>query len=505
MYNLSYSDVIPADSLIEETEKELASSQSPSAHKVLFAVIEAARLSCASALTDSPPPEITVNPTLELVEIEGPNYLPSRFNGRDLDGDNELFLAIWQPEPGSRHQARPLSPRELFAVKSVIEGLSAAEAAEAAGINPSQSLQALKEAFWAGLLVRPDSLIKREFHLLDPSPGDSRLMRAGTFSIQWHITQACDLSCKHCYDRSERNPMPLDKAKAFLLDLFEFTQEHFVDAHVVFTGGNPFLYPHFKEVYKEAVRLGMSTAILGNPVPEKWLDEICVIQVPAFYQISLEGLEEQTDYIRGEGHFRRSLDFLRLLETKGVDSSVMLTLTKDNIKEIIPLAELLRGYTRSFTFNRLSQVGEGAGLALPHKEEFRTFLQEFVELFRKGGTPVYLKDNLANIILEEKDLELFDGCTGFGCGAAFNFLAVLSDGEAHACRKFPSPLGNVFNDGLHDIYHSELAKRYRQGPEACSQCRLRVRCRGCMAIALSHGLDIFKEKDPYCHMTGPEI
>ena len=34
-------------------------------------------------------------------------------------------------------------------------------------------------------------------------------------------------------------------------------------------------------------------------------------------------------------------------------------------------------------------------------------------------------------------MEPFGGCTGFGCGAAFNFMAVLPDGEVHACRKVP--------------------------------------------------------------------
>ena len=62
------------------------------------------------------------------------------------------------------------------------------------------------------------------------------------------------------------------------------------------------------------------------------------------------------------------------------------------------------------------------------------------------------KDNLINIILDENGDRLFDGCTGYGCGVVFNFITVLPDGEIHACRKFPSPIGNVIEQRITDIY-----------------------------------------------------
>ena len=111
-----------------------------------------------------------------------------------------------------------------------------------------------------------------------------------------------------------------------------------------------------------------------------------------------------------------------------------------------------------------------------------------------------LKDNLLNILYRQENRELFGGCTGYGCGAAFNFLSILANGEVHACRKFPSPLGNLLDQSLHEIYHSEAAKRYRKGPEECVHCKLRLVCRGCLAVSYSHGQDIFTTKDPYCFM-----
>lgn len=191
------------------------------------------------------------------------------------------------------------------------------------------------------------------------------------------------------------------------------------------------------------------------------------------------------------------MDFLDDLRTLGVSATVMLTLTRANMDQVIPLAELLKDRADSFTFNRLSAVGEGANLLMPETEAFESFLHDYVEAAAKNPI-MSLKENLINVIRMEKGEEPFGGCTGHGCGAAFNFMALLPDGEVHACRKFPSLIGNVKGASLHDIYLGEAAQRYRAGSAACRHCRLNTVCRGCLAVVQSMGLDPFANKDPFC-------
>jgi selenobiotic family peptide radical SAM maturase len=203
------------------------------------------------------------------------------------------------------------------------------------------------------------------------------------------------------------------------------------------------------------------------------------------------------DYIRGPGHFQRSLTFLDQLRQLGIYTMVMLTLSRDNMDQVLSLGRLLKDRVDTFNFNRLSTVGEGARLAMPSKKDFERFLRAYVA--ESGQNPILgLKDNLINIILKEKNTAPFGGCTGYGCGAAFNFVALLPDGEVHACRKFPSPIGNILRSPLIDIYHSEPARCYRNGSEACRGCEHSAVCRGCLAISYGHGLDVFEEKDPFC-------
>lgn len=322
-------------------------------------------------------------------------------------------------------------------------------------------------------------------------------LTASTFTLQWHITQSCDLRCKHCYDRSRRSPLQLEQGVAILDKVRAFCRNRQVKGQVSFTGGNPFLSPHFYLLYRAAAERGLDAAILGNPVPREEIQKLLAIRSPAFFQVSLEGLPEHNDAIRGPGHFGRVLEFLDLLREMGIYAMVMLTLTEDNLQQILPLAGMLRNRADSFTFNRLSQVGEGANLRLPSLAAYASFLESYLEA--EGQNPILaLKDNLLNLMHYQKGKELFGGCTGYGCGAAFNFLAVLPDGEVHACRKFPSYVGDIFKQSLDEIYDSEMACRYRSGSNACHSCPIRPVCGGCLAVGHGQGLDVFSGRDPHC-------
>jgi selenobiotic family peptide radical SAM maturase len=283
-------------------------------------------------------------------------------------------------------------------------------------------------------------------------------------------------------------------------ELRDFCWSRFVQPQISLSGGNPLLYPRFYELYQAAADHGLLTAILGNATNRENIERIMSIQRPAYYQVSLEGLEEHNDEMRGKGNFNRTIDFLKMLTAMGVPNMVMLTLTRNNLDQVIPLAEVLDGITGGLTFNRLALFGEGARLSLPTRDEYRLFLEQYVDALPTHPV-LALKDNLLNTIFEDRGQELFGGCTGFGCGAAFNFVSVLSDGEVHACRKFPSPIGNVLTQNLEEVYSSDRATRYREGSTACNGCKLRPVCGGCLAVTASFGYDPLTTRDPYCFRT----
>jgi selenobiotic family peptide radical SAM maturase len=448
---------------------------------------------------------ICINPTLNLIGLFYKN-LPELLNGRQTESSlspepGEELVITWKDPGTGKVKVQRASEEILLALKIILEDMDPKAVSEEGGLPVRAVDGTIENAVIAGILLAPKSRIGRDPEILTHSEvRDESFLISHGFALQWHITQTCDLHCRHCYDRSSRSSLPFDQAIRILDDLYIFCKKKHVKGAVSFTGGNPLLYPHFMSLYRAASERGFSLSILGNPASREQIDEIIAIEMPSHFQVSLEGLQEYNDFIRGEGHFNRIVTFLELLKEYGIFSMVMLTLTRDNMSQILPLADRLKGIADRFHFNRLSMMGEGANLMLPGKNEYIAFLRRYAEETERN--PILgLKDNLINILRYEKGLDPFGGCAGYGCGAAFNFLAVLPDGEVHACRKFPSPVGNVFSRTLEEIYDSETSRRYRLGSDACKSCAIRPVCGGCLASAYSHNLNIFEEKDPFCFMN----
>lgn len=448
--------------------------------------------------SDREPAGHEINPRLSLLVLSWKGLAAFIRDKRHAPESGEETVLVYRNPRTDETIARRAADEDLAALKIVAEHIDPMQAASAGSTSAAFIYGLLDQAVSRGVLLGPRSSIRRQHPVVATDfVRDERFFVSEGFTLQWHITQACDLHCRHCYDRSQRKQTTFEQGITLLDDLQEFCRKKNVRGRVSFSGGNPLLHEHFHDFYRAARDRGFSLAILGNPAGRKEMEKILAIQTPEFYQVSLEGLEEHNDHIRGEGHFRRTLSFLELLKTMNISSMVMLTLTRQNMDQVLPLAELLEGRVDDFHFNRLSLVGEGARLAVAPAEDFARFLEAYLEAAGKSSM-MGLKDNLINLIRYRKGQQPFGGCTGFGCGAAFNFISVLPDGEAHACRKFPSLIGNVFTEGMQGVYDSDAAHRYRSGCGACSGCPIRPVCGGCLASSYSHGIDIYREKDPFC-------
>lgn len=142
-------------------------------------------------------------------------------------------------------------------------------------------------------------------------------------------------------------------------------------------------------------------------------------------------------------------------------------------------------------------MGRGAELSAVPIEKYLDFLARYMDT-AVTNLCMGFKDNLFNLLRWQQGLPFGGGCAGYGCGAAFNFVALLPDGEVHACRKMPSLIGNIYQERLNDIYYGSAARRFRAGSKSCSTCPVRPVCGGCPAVSYGFGLDIFNELDPYC-------
>lgn len=487
---------------------ELIAEQTPALKFPLFlsdmAIIEKTKYEVKHDTTEMPNnvDRLMLNPTLSGIEIDWKlsEYL-------ELDGSDEMqpknekeLIVVWRHPNSSKIHLMSPGPKELLVMKMAVLNKTNEEAAGFFGKPVIQIARMVREVAKTGLVIVPRSHLKRtgdSFPSEDNIP-DNFLYSQG-FTLQWHLTNECELHCKHCYDRTQPSPLNFEQAKQIVSDFSAFCRNKRILGQVVLTGGNPFLFDNFMNLYHLIANTELEIAILGNPVSKHRLERLVNIRKPMFFQVSLEGLQEHNDTIRGQGYFQRVMDFLPLLREARIYSVVMLTLTQANIDEVIPLTRYLQDHVDIFTFNRLTHTGEGKNLKSARPEQYKAFLEKY--MIEAETNPIMkFKDNLFNILQDQADKPLHPGCTGHGCGAAFDFVAVLPNGETHACRKFPSPIGNIIKDGFEKIYSSDDAERYRQGCTACQNCSVRHACGGCLAVTAGQGLKPFQQVDPYCFM-----
>ena len=90
-------------------------------------------------------------------------------------------------------------------LKIVEEEIDSREAARQGGVTVGVIDDILYKAARKGLLIAPASRITRAADFPRGVVENKKYFTTPTFTLQWHITQTCDLHCRHCYDRSRRD------------------------------------------------------------------------------------------------------------------------------------------------------------------------------------------------------------------------------------------------------------------------------------------------------------
>ncbi len=339
------------------------------------------------------------------------------------------------------------------------------------------------------------------------------------FYFQWHITERCNLRCIHCYQEgynkpSESSLAQLEKiADQIILTLRKWRKK----GRIALTGGEPFLrkelFPlmEYLEQSEHIWRIGILTN--GTLVDEEIADRLKTFQKLYYVQISLDGASEETnDSIRGRGSYGKAMDSFRLLREKGINTRLMFTVHKRNLRDVPSLIDLaIKEKIDTLTIERFVPEGKGAEI----KDWFLT-KEETRELFRyvsrrsdieyKKGTPLKILKyrTLWAIIDPERtktanippEIDL-----GGMCSVGMESLTILSDGTVLPCRRLPIPIGNLRNDSIFKIwYTSELLWKIRNKNNLegkCNGCDLIPRCSGCRAIAYAVSGDYLAE-DPQC-------
>ncbi len=159
----------------------------------------------------------------------------------------------------------------------------------------------------------------------------------------FHLTDRCNLSCRHClFASSPAKSLTLPHAQ---LDSGTRQALELGCQLFYFTGGEPFLYPDFfpwlalflsenTQVHAAILTNGMLLAKNINML--QGLDRLHL-------QVSLDGLEQAHDSLRGKDSYQQLLANLTALQQSGIPFTLSIAISRANVTDLAALVDLAAG------------------------------------------------------------------------------------------------------------------------------------------------------------------
>jgi radical SAM protein with 4Fe4S-binding SPASM domain len=339
------------------------------------------------------------------------------------------------------------------------------------------------------------------------------------FFIQWHLTERCNLRCRHCYQEGYGGEeLPLIEIVRTIQDLAEMIDDWSDTYEIAFrrsfnvTGGEPLLRADLFEILEIMGDHGFDLYLLTNGILINSLkaERLAALRIKGV-QVSLEGPEEIHDKIRGMGSFRSSLAGVKHLAAAGIPVTMNLTLSRLNGEFVSQMIEVAKSAGAGrLGFSRLVPSGKGLGL-LPEMlsgEEVKAIYGQILSQ-KPEGLEIVTGDPIATQMTTNHFLEDLGDIPLGGCAAGVSGLTILADGAVTPCRRLPLPIGNVRKDSLRELWVTSpvLEKlRDKSGYQGkCGRCPRWAGCRGCRAIAYAYsqaqGRPDFLAEDPQCFLA----
>ncbi len=274
-----------------------------------------------------------------------------------------------------------------------------------------------------------------------------------------HITDRCNLRCRHCFiGAPSGKELSFEQILGLAGDFARLQGLRFI-----VSGGEPLLHPRFRELNERLPDFPLRTILLTNGT----LIDRATAAALRFHevQVSLDGLEETHDLIRGRGSYRKALQALRHLAGAGISLSVATMVHAANLDQLDELRRRLEEFPlKSWSVDVPCLTGNMADnplLAAPPEKAAGKMSLSF------GGG--------------------YYGSSGpYACGA--HLAAVMADGSVCKCGHYAkSPEGRI-GEGLETIWRrmrrfslSELVCRCSQLESCRGGCRFRAELFSCVS------------------------
>ncbi|MCJ7489949.1 MAG: radical SAM protein [Thermoplasmata archaeon] len=317
----------------------------------------------------------------------------------------------------------------------------------------------------------------------------------------WELTLRCNLRCSHCGSSAgQARPDELTTEEAFRMC------EGLASVgckEVSLMGGEPLLREDFVAISKCVVQLGMKLSIVSNGLLiAQHVDSIQQLK-PEVVGISLDGMRETHETIRGQGTWAKAVEAVDLLKARGVPTTVITTVSKLNYKDLPEMRELLRSKNVNWQIQTAMPFGNFPKEQTLSPEEFYSTAL-FIAKERIRDRPDRMR--VAGAHCYGYFSKVLPGCSWDGCTAGISTIGITSNGGIVGCLSMGNDQyieGNVRDRAFADIWNDPDAIPYtrkfsrEQLGENCARCKYGAKCEGgCNSVSLA--LTGKMHNNPHC-------
>jgi len=264
--------------------------------------------------------------------------------------------------------------------------------------------------------------------------------------LELQITTGCNLRCRHCYIGPSRMTELTLETIGDILDEFQKMQ----GLRLLITGGEPLVHTKFREINRLLPEYAFRKVLFTNGIllSDELVESLNVNEI----QVSIDGIGEGHDSLRGKGTFQKAMTGLRKAAQAGHEVSVATMVHSLNLNDFEEMKELFEGIgIKEWSVDVPSAVGN-----LRDNPLFR--LPPEI-----GGK--YLRYGFGD--------GLHGGGDEFACG--LHLATVMAEGRVAKCTFYrSSSVGNVA-EGLEKCWKRIVPVRLE---ELACDCTRKKECRG---------------------------
>lgn len=316
-------------------------------------------------------------------------------------------------------------------------------------------------------------------------------------TIIFFVTSRCNATCETCFyweDLNRKGDLSWDEIVRLSASTPAFTD-------LWFSGGEPTLRTELADIIDLFVRnngvryINLPTNGL-KPYRIFEVADHCLAANPGLelhVNIALDGLRESHDMMRGvPGNFERALESARMLRSlkpkfgASLEVHINTVITRDNVDEILPLAELIRSerLVDGHYFNLIRGDAKDPGLKMVQREKLRRIYPHIAEIQAGYGDSLFANSSrfmrwlkraayVGTLAFHHRtQFANYEESTNWpmACTAGETSAVIDFDGRVRACE-LREPVANLrdFDMDLGELWAAPARKKEVQ-QIACDKC-----------------------------------